>query len=90
MGEFLKPSKDWYLFDDWGADQTDAKIGYTWQQLGSKNKQTDRLDRLALGVFVVHNKGFNVLYLDGHVVTQPGGLSLEDRVQTQPNDFWGE
>lgn len=92
MADFINPGKDWYLLDGWGSQASASSMGHHEGYLASSHSywQGERSIRMKQGVFLVHNNGFNVLFLDGHAVTFQGGTKLESLIQGASKIFWAE
>jgi prepilin-type N-terminal cleavage/methylation domain-containing protein/prepilin-type processing-associated H-X9-DG protein len=92
ISDFIHPGKDWYIVEDWGSDTTSVSTGNKKDYLSSTHSfwQAARADRMNQGALLVHNKGFNVLFLDGHAVTFKGGPDLEVLIASSSKVFWAE
>ncbi len=83
FASYKQPSKDWYLLEGWGLDQA-APIGTLANLLAgnySSSQYTTRMKWAAKGVFSVHNRQSNLLFMDGHVISIPDEPLLEGQIR---------
>lgn len=92
LSAFTRPEQDWVACDGWGLNGTDANVSMEWKSLGSKDAGyvTSRSNQAANTKLMVHNKNFNLLFLDGHAWQSPGWPRMEGLITNVPNVYWGE